>query len=63
MTGRQLIHCIVESCNNLDEEVLVQILYRDRYNCVEKKDQAGVYTFINGKLYIESDSIVKCDYV
>jgi len=57
MTARELIAKIVTCTNNLDDEVPVYFMLRDSNGCVVEKRRHGVWTYINGKLYIEEPNI------
>lgn len=62
MTGRELIQRVVESCSDLDAPVSVFLLHRDADNCVETKDWTGNFHFINGKIQVEANTLIKGAY-
>ena len=41
MTGREIIHKLVETCDNLDNEVPFYILKRDENGCIITREKVG----------------------
>lgn len=53
MTAREMIQKLVNTCQNLDDDIPVYILTRDEFGGVIKKFRYIHNNIINGKLYIE----------
>jgi len=54
MTGREIIRSVIESCENLDDEVVMHVLDRDEHNAVTRKRCVDHYFIVNGKIKVES---------
>lgn len=57
MTGREIIAAVCVTTRNLDLQLPIKILHRDRNHYVVGQQQISNYRIINGKLLIEADSI------
>lgn len=57
MTGRQLIRDMLDMMTDLDEEVVIEIVYRDSMGCVTHATQTTKAQFINA-LKVEGDTLV-----
>jgi hypothetical protein len=62
MKWRELVRKVMAEVLDLESDVTILILTRDKDNCVIRKDYVGLARFINGKIMIESDSIVENVY-
>ena len=63
MTGRELIKQIILCMENLDENIQVEVLYRDNdMGAVDHATTTESFSFMNGKLKIEGDTLKPREY-
>jgi len=63
MTGRELIKLIILSMEDLDESISAEVLYRNAGSgTVDSATTTESFSFINGKLKIEGDTLKPREY-
>lgn len=59
MTGREIIRRLVETCCDLDKNVVIKELFRDEFGGVSKSYIYSALTIVNGKIYLEGNSKIE----
>lgn len=62
MTARDIIRKLSQTVLDWDENVPLQLLYRDTNGSVEHKVEFSLYDIINGKFYVETHERIVKEY-